>query len=413
MWIVGLVALVAMAPQAVATAQTAELIAEVRVHGNHTTPETEVLALIDVQVGEAATDERLRAIEQSLVDSGRFAGVEVRKRFRSIDDPSAIVLVIVVDELPGVSEDVPMPGPLRKLALSSMWLPVVRYEDGYGFTYGARLSGVRLFGRGSRVSVPLTWGGERKAALEVDRQFEGRSITRLVGSVGLMRRENPHFSIGDTRQAAAVRAERAFTGWLRASATAGIDAVSFGGAEERQWTGGADLVLDTRLDPTFPRDAVHGRLAWQQLHVTGTRIDRWSTVLDAYVGLLGTSVLAIRTQASGAGEPLPPWEQALLGGAGTLRGYRAGHRAGDNLAAVSAELRVPLTSPLQVGRMGIRTFVDAGTTWAAGEPANAARWDHGIGGGLFLNATVFSAAIDVAWPESRGPRWHVSLGVRF
>ncbi|MCA1586911.1 MAG: BamA/TamA family outer membrane protein [Acidobacteria bacterium] len=406
-----LVALLATTPQA--AAQTAEFVAEVRVHGNHTTAEADVLALVDVQVGEAATDDRLRAIERALVDSGRFAGVEVRKRFRSLDDPHAIVLVIVVNERPGVSEDLPVPGPLRKLAGASMWLPVLRYEDGYGFTYGARLTVVDAFGDDSRLSVPLTWGGERRAAVEIERYFAGRSLTRLTGLAGMTRRANPHFEVADTRQTVAARAERAFTPWLRAGAGAGLESVSFGASDERQWTGGADLTLDTRLDPAFPRNAVYGRVSWQRLNVSGARIGRWSTAFEGYLGLAAASVLAIRAQTAAASETLPAWEHALLGGAGTLRGYQPGHRAGDNLAAVSAELRVPLTSPLKIGRVGVRTFVDSGAIWDVGERWSQSRWDRGIGAGIFLNAPVVSASVDVAWPEAGGARWHIGLGARF
>jgi outer membrane protein assembly factor BamA len=390
-----------------------EIVAEVRVHGNHTTPDTDVLEMSGMHVGEPATDDRLRAVERTLLASGRFAGVEVRKRFRSLEDPSAIVIIIVVDELPGVSEDIPMPGPMRKLTAAGMWLPVIRYDDGYGFTYGARVSFVDVVGRKSRISAPLTWGGERRATLEVERQFDRGPITRLTGVAGVTRRENPHFEIGDLRQTATVRAERAFTGWLRAGLTAGVESVSFGERDERQWTSGADLVFDTRLDPAFPRNAVHARVGWQRLHVDDTGIGRWSGAFDGYLGLPRASVLAIRAQALGADGPLPPWEQALLGGTATLRGYRAGYRAGDNLAALSAELRVPLTSPLQIGRFGARAFVDTGTTWAHGEAARRSRWDRGVGVGVFLTATVFGASLDVAWPESGGPRWHVGLGVSF
>lgn len=403
--VIGVVQDAAHAPQ--------EVIAEVRVHGNHTTPDADVLALSDVQVGEPVTEERLRAIQAALESSGRFAGVEVRKRFLSIDDPTAIVLIIVVDERTGVSEDIPMPGPLRRLTAAGMWLPVLDYEDGYGFTYGARISFVDALGPRSRVSVPLTWGGERHAALDLERQFDRGPFTRVGGSVGIERRENPHYEIGDTRRRAEARAERAFTSWLRASATGNVEAVSFGDRDESQWTGGAEVILDTRLDPAFPRNAVNARAGWQALHTEGRAVGRWSAAFNGYLGLPLASVLAVRTQAVGASDTLPPWEQALLGGAATLRGYRMGYRVGDHLAAVSAELRVPLTSPLHLGRFGVRGFVDSGTTWNDGEPAGRARWDRGIGGGLFFNATIFSASLDVAWPESGSARWHVGMGVRF
>ena len=98
-----------------------------------------------------------------------------------------------------------------------------------------------------------------------------------------------------------------------------------------------------------------------------------------------------------------------------LRGYEFGYRAGDNLAALSAELRVPITSPLNVGRLGLKGFVDAGTVYASGAKIGDQTFDRGIGGGVFFTATVVRAGLDVAWPQ-RGegkPRWHFGLGVTF
>jgi outer membrane protein assembly factor BamA len=325
---------------------------------------------------------------------------------------------------------------MRRITGAGMWLPVLKYEDGYGFTYGAQVSFIDALGSSSRVSVPLTWGGERQAKLNLERTFARGPITRLVGGAGIRRRENPFYEIGDTRREVDVRAERAFTSWLRAGAGAKIEQVSFGeleatpansanfedpespanpiwGADERQWSGGADVTVDTRIDPAFPRNAVYFTGGWQHIGFEDRSAGRWSSTAAGYVGLPAGTVLALRAQTSQADRTLPPWEQALLGGGSTLRGYRAGWRAGDSLAAVSGELRIPLTSPLNVGRFGVKAFVDAGTTWMAGETLRRSRWDRGIGGGVFLGATIFNASLDVAWPESGGARWHVGLGVTF
>jgi hemolysin activation/secretion protein len=112
---------------------------------------------------------------------------------------------------------------------------------------------------------------------------------------------------------------------------------------------------------------------------------------------------------------LPSYEQPLLGGMAMPRGYKFGYRVGDNLAATSAEVRVPITSPLHIGRFGVKAFIDAGTVFADGEKLRDQRFDAGIGGGVFVTATVLHAGLDVAWPQ-RGdskPRWHFGLGVSF
>ena len=58
------------------------VVGEVRIHGNHTTPDAEVLAIVGDVVGKPATDELIADMTTKLEKSGRFDGIEVRKRFR-------------------------------------------------------------------------------------------------------------------------------------------------------------------------------------------------------------------------------------------------------------------------------------------------------------------------------------------
>ena len=83
------------------------------------------------------------------------------------------------------------------------------------------------------------------------------------------------------------------------------------------------------------------------------------------------------------------------------------------LAAVSAELRVPLTSPLNFGRFGVKAFVDVGTVWSSPERLRDQAFDRGIGGGFYAGVAAFMLNVDVAWPESGSPRVHVGMGVTF
>lgn len=391
-----------------------EVIGEVRVHGNHTTPDADVLALAGITVGATLAPETLAQAAARLRASGRFSSVEVRKRFRSIADPSDILVIVLIDEVVGISDVDLTPGPLKRFRGMGMWLPVLDYADGYGFTYGGRVSFMDTLGPRSRISVPLTWGGERRAALEVDRAFDRGPFSRVEGTVSIGRRENPHFEIGDTRQDAGVRAERRLTSWLRAGGGVGVTNVRFGALDETHTTTGVDLMVDTRRDPAFPRNAVHATLAWNHLRFDdSSHVNRRVADLRGYVGLLGSSVLALRMTTSQADAPLPPYEQTLLGGTSMLRGYRFGYRAGDNLATMSAEIRVPITSPLHLGRFGVKGFVDYGTVYPFGAKLADQRFDRGIGGGVFMTATVVRMGLDVAWPTSGKPRWHFGLGVTF
>ena len=206
--LVGVLALLATGarPQEAAAPET---IVEIRVHGNHTTADADVVRLSGLVTGEPFSAARVSDAEARLRKSGRFRKVTILKRYQSIEDPGAVVLVVLVEEQTGVSADTPTPGVLRRFKASTMWLPVLSFEDGYGFTYGVRFGFVDLLGRRTRVSVPLTWGGERQATVDVERRFTRGPFTRIVADAGVTRRENPALEIGDRRAGVGVRAERA------------------------------------------------------------------------------------------------------------------------------------------------------------------------------------------------------------
>ena len=126
------------------------------------------------------------------------------------------------------------------------------------------------------------------------------------------------------------------------------------------------------------------------------------------------TVLAIRALSVLSNAQLPPYEHSLLGGAANLRGYDAGFKANDNLAALSAELRMPMTSPLSVGRFGVKVFVDAGTAYPVGQKLkDQKKFDRGVGAGAYLHLTVLSVALDVARSREGNTRFHFGLGVTF
>ena len=393
-------------------AQAPETITEVRVHGNHTTPDTDVLQISGLAAGVEPTEARLKDAEQKLRASRRFEGVELRKRYLSLTDPSQVLVMIVVDEHPAVSTTDLTPGPMKKFRAMQMWMPVLKHEDGYGFTYGARLAFRDSIGDRSRVSVPMTWGGERRIGLEAERSFDG-PISVVRGGVSLYRRVNPHFELPDRRTEARVEADRLFTSWLRAGVGARVANVEFGpDYDERHSAAGFHTVVDTRIDPSFPRNAIHTRIGWERLYF-GDSAGRWNTDARGYIGVGGSLVLALRANWIKADGSLPFAEQSLLGGSGTVRGYRTGHRAGDNLFASSAELRIPLNSPLTFGRFGLKAFIDAGTAWNDGARHDDEPFDRGIGGGVYMGGGPFIIDLDIAKPRTGNVRAHFGLGVTF
>lgn len=400
-------------------------VESVVVHGNHTTPTEDVMALVGDVIGQPAGDALIADIGERIRKSGRFAGVDVRRRFLSIDDPTRVLLVIVVDEHAGIAPDDLTPGPMKRFSASSMWLPVIQYQEGYGFTYGARLSFVDGFGPRSRLSIPLTWGGERQAQAELEWSFTGRALARVVGGGGIVRRENPFYELGDVRQTAWARVESAPQSWLRAGTGARLSEVSFGSIDDRLTTFGADVTVDTRVDPALPRNAVFVSLGIERLGFNTSSLGpdvapgasdssrRVSVDARGYLGLVWKTVLAVRAQSVTTSEPVPAFEQQLAGGIPSLRGYDVGSFAGDNLAAFSAELLLPLTSPLHIGRFGLKLFADSAAVYASGDALGDQRLRWGYGVGTFVNATVFSLGVDLGWREGGGgPNAHVQFGVR-
>jgi outer membrane protein assembly factor BamA len=401
-----------------AAAQTSPgTVGEVRVHGNHTTPNADILAIVGDVVGKPATDQLIAEIEIKLERSGRFDGVEVRKRFRSIENPDDILLMIVVDEFPGIDElDITrgrVPGPLKRFWSSGMFLPILHSEDGYGFTYGGRVSFVDRLGPRSRISVPLTWGGERQARVQLERSFQSGPIERIAADFGLGRRENPHYEIADRRVSLGARVESAPARWLRFGAGGRRDDVRFLDIADQVSRVGGDVTLDTRVDPAFPRNAIHGTFGIDRVGFDAGHANQRSADVRGYVGLFGQTVLAVRGLSVTTDAPLPLYEHNLLGGAANLRGYDAGYKAGDNLAAASAELRIPITSPLNVGRFGVKAFVDWGTIYGVGDRLSDQTFDRGIGGGAYLHLTIVSLSLDVARSLTGKTRFHFGMGVTF
>jgi outer membrane protein assembly factor BamA len=421
-----------------------EQIAEIRVHGNHTTPDAIIVDLSGLKVGDAASDKSIREAEKAIRRSHRFSDVEVRKRYLSISDPTQVLAMIVVNEKAGITDTNLTPGVGKRLRASAMFLPIFNYQDGYGLTYGMRTTFPHALDDQTRVSVPLSWGGERRAGVEVDHWFGGsrgllglgrrEPMVRLIGGFAIYRRENPFYEVSDVRLEGKVRAEHPLNSWLRVGATARTAQVTFGNNGEdlveaiqdsssrllpprtvnRHSSYSADVVIDTRLDPTFPRNAVFLSVGpeWLRWENDGSA-QRWDADLRGYVGLPRGMVLALRTQFLTSDDALPASEQNLLGGTDSLRGYDAGAYAGDNLGTVSAELRIPLTTPLSFGRFGVKGFADWGTIWANEARFADADWHRGIGGGVFFGAGPLLMDLAAAWAEDGSARVNFGLGVSF
>jgi hypothetical protein len=393
-----------------------ETIVAVQIHGNTVTSDDEVRRLAGIDVGAAVEPDTLGAVTERLRATKRFESVRVLKRFASIADPTQIVLVIIVDEGPvsiETSRDPDQPARVVRSRRSRLlFLPVLNFEDGYGFTYGARFAWPDPIGKQSRVAFPLTWGGDKRAAAELEKNFERGPFDRLLASGSIWRRTNPYYEADDARVVVSARGEREIVRWVRAGGTLGWQRVSFpsglGNADEFGY-GGADIVFDTRTDAVLPRNAVYARAAWE--HIAGA--NRADLEARGYAGLFGQTILAIRGQRISADQPLPPYLKPLLGGMSNLRGFEAGTAAGDNLVAASAELIVPLTSPLSFGRFGVTAFADTGTAYNYGQRLADQKWLEGFGGSVWLSAAFFRVNLAVAHGRGASTRVHLGANVTF
>jgi len=424
-------------------AQATLVVEDVRVHGNHSTPDVEVLRIAAIAIGVTLEPGLIDAARQRLEESGRFSSVEIRQRSRSIADPTRVALIILVAEHAAVrpAMDVgvpPIPGVLGRLRSQTMFLPILSIDDGYGLTYGLRTSFVGGRQSTTRLSVPASWGGTRQLALEaeksftrqqrgapattgVDRGIVSGQLTRLRGSAGLWRQEHPYFEQGQFRQYAEGEISYRPRPLFGVGATAGLAAVSFGEVDDRMTSGGLFAEVDTRRDPLFPRNAVFARTSWthltfehpEQSGVPDGGRSRWQHDLRGYVGLIGQVVLAARVQVDAVDAPLPAYAQPIFGGADTLRGIRAGYAVGDNLWSAMVEARAPITSVLRSTRFGVLAFYDTGATWNHGQRWREAGREEGVGGGIFLVNPFIQFQFSVARGLGRSTRVHVSTGVSF
>jgi len=302
-----------------------------------------------------------------------------------------------------------------------MFLPLISYTDGYGLSYGAQFSFADVLGKRSRIGVPLTWGAERRAAVELERKFRRGPVSRLEGGAGVLRREHPFYEVPDRRGELWARAERGLPLALRVGGGVRWSDISFADEsapaldlDDRLLASGVDVTLDTRTDPTFPRNAVYARAAWEHLDFEAQPA-RNRTTLEGrgFVGLFGSSVLALRATHGRADGALPPYEQWLLGGPSSVRGFSTGSEVGDRIVSGSIELRLPFSSPLRVAKTGVAVFLDRGAVWNDGQRLADADWKQGYGAGVFAIATVFQLRLDVAHGQGRGTRVHFSAGLSF
>lgn len=413
--------LLGAAPQTVAPG---EVIADIRVHGNHITSDADVIKFSGLTKGAAVTADTIPSATRALKSSGQFDDVQVLKRYASIEDPTQILIMLVVNEGP-VKIELPdgprmpgMPGARivrRRGASNLMYWPILDAEDGYATTFGLRVAWVPSTRSRTRVSFPFTLGGERRAGAEIEKGF---SHGRLQLGGALTSSKHPFYEQSDRRQRAWARVEGT-AGKLHVGSTATMQKINFGGARDTVATVGGDVIIDTRLDPMLPRNAVYLMGSAEQARIkpeggsSTTNLVRTKVDARGYLGLISQTVLVARVVREDVSKSAPPYFKSMLGGMSNLRGFHAGTFIGDTLVAGTLELRAPLSSPVDIGKVGFRVFADAGTVYDKGQRYKDQTLKQGYGGGLFLTAAIFHLNLDVAHGKGAGTRVHLGGGFSF
>ena len=146
-----------------------------------------MLRLAEVEVGAAFEADTAAIIEKRLRATGKFRegrGAEaVRVDCRSVDS----FVVIVVDEgdvkIEWDQDSGAAPRTVRRRGPGVMFLPVLDVQDGYGWTYGVRFAVPNVAGSRSRVAFPLTWGGDKRAAVQFEKDFDTGPLDCVTGGL--------------------------------------------------------------------------------------------------------------------------------------------------------------------------------------------------------------------------------------
>lgn len=404
-----------------------EVVSAIQVHGNTITPTVEVIRASGINVGDPVSDALLSTAEARLSRAMKLDSVEVLKRFASISDPTRVLILIQVDEGP-VRVDIPdvdippgvqippatRPVAARRSRFNVMFIPILGAEDGYGFTYGAQFAVASHRSARRRVVVPASWGGDKRIAAEYQQEFPSRLAPRLRAGGLLQRRTHPFFHENGDRRRVWTRTEWPVLRDVYAGAELAWQSSSINGEDVTARSLGADVVVDTRVDPLMPYNAVFIRSTVERLQFSSARAAvRAEIDGNGYVGLYRGMVLAARVVKEDVSRPVPDFYKSILGGSRNLRGFRAGHAVGDTLVAGSLELRIPTTSPLRMARFGYSVFMDAGTTYDKGQRFADQKLEKGVGAGVWATAPIFRIGLSVARGLGSGTRVHVAAGLTF
>ena len=149
-----------------------------------------------------------------------------------------------------------------------LFLPILGYEDGYGLTYGARLTlpDPHWMGKRSRITFPLSWGGTKQAGVDLEKRIDGGVIDRVTAGASISQRDNLAYDQDDDRARLYVRGEHEFS---RAAADGRHHRLAAGVVRR----GRRSILRRSRATwwstpasiRSCARNAVYGRASWEHL----------------------------------------------------------------------------------------------------------------------------------------------------
>jgi hemolysin activation/secretion protein len=142
-------------------------------------------------------------------------------------------------------------------------------------------------------------------------------------------------------------------------------------------------------------------------------VDKITYDARGFKRLFAQNVLALHLQYDSATAPLPQYEQPLLEGY-FIRSAQTGQHAGDKRLLWSGEVRVPISSPLSSGRIGLNVFYDAGTVAPFGGSVLKQKPESGAGAGVWMIFTVIQLNFNIAHSfNGTGTRFNFGTGFSF
>ena len=394
-----------------------EIIAAIQIQGNTLTTDADVIQASGLAEGMLFSERMLGEAAARLTATKQFRHVAVLKRYASIADPTQVVVLIRVDEGPvrvtsGRVSGQP-PRVTRRSPINVMFVPILDAEDGYGLTYGVNVALAGNSTRSGRIIFPLSWGGDKRAGFEYQKELNGTFAPAIKGGMFVQRRTHPFFQSNADRRRVWGRGEWSLPLSLRAGTTVAWQRTTLLGRTDAAPSVSADLVLDTRVDTILPRNAVYARTEVERLKFPSVASVATRTEANGYVGVYGGSIVILRATRDHIGRGAPPYYKSILGGSESLRGFRAGTAVGDTMVTGSAELRIPVSSALSIAKVGVSAFVDIGTAYDNGERLSDQSFKRGVGGGVWAAAPLFRISLMVAHGIGAGTRVHFGAGLTF